>query len=86
MACCGRDVRGGMVERGLQSIGVEKLSKEEVNNMEWEELEKRIEGWRRQIRLAVGGADTDTHAHAHTHADMHTYAPTTCTRVHTCTH
>ncbi|GJP56162.1 hypothetical protein CLOM_g15212 [Closterium sp. NIES-68] len=47
------EVRGTMVEAGLKRIAVEKLTREQMDAMTWGELEKRIEGWRRQTRLAV---------------------------------
>ncbi|CAI6004168.1 unnamed protein product [Closterium sp. NIES-65] len=47
------EVRGTMVEAGLKRIAVEKLTREQMDGMSWGELEKRIEGWRRQTRLAV---------------------------------
>ncbi|CAI5519265.1 unnamed protein product [Closterium sp. Naga37s-1] len=51
--CAGSEVRGTMVEAGLKRIAVEKLTREQMDGMSWGELEKRIEGWRRQTRLAV---------------------------------
>ncbi|CAI7920339.1 unnamed protein product, partial [Closterium sp. NIES-54] len=51
------EVRGTMVEAGLKRIAVEKLTREQMDGMSWGELEKRIEGWRRQTRLAVSHAE-----------------------------
>jgi len=45
--------RSPKLEAGLRRIGVEKLSREDLEAMEWKELEKRIEGWRKQVKLAV---------------------------------
>lgn len=55
LGCSCREGRAGKLEAGLRRIGVEKLSREDLEAMEWKELEKRIEGWRKQVKLAVSG-------------------------------
>ena len=42
-----------MVESSLRRIGVEKLKSEDVLKMTWEELEGKISGWIKQLKVAV---------------------------------
>ena len=37
--------RSSVLEEGLRKLGVEKLSKEDVQKMQWEVLEAKIENW-----------------------------------------
>uniref|UniRef100_A0A0D9XP93 Exocyst subunit Exo70 family protein n=1 Tax=Leersia perrieri TaxID=77586 RepID=A0A0D9XP93_9ORYZ len=48
-----RDTRGSALELSLRKLGVEKLSKEDVQKMQWEALEAKIGSWIHFMRIAV---------------------------------
>ncbi|KAK1264217.1 hypothetical protein QJS04_geneDACA008595 [Acorus gramineus] len=48
-----REVRAPVLEQSLRKLGVEKLSKEDVQKMPWETLEAKIGGWIHYMRIAV---------------------------------
>ncbi|THU67735.1 hypothetical protein C4D60_Mb05t27840 [Musa balbisiana] len=48
-----REVRSSTLEKSLSSLGVEKLSKEEVQKLPWESLETKIGNWIHHMRIAV---------------------------------
>ncbi|KAF0895465.1 hypothetical protein E2562_012469 [Oryza meyeriana var. granulata] len=48
-----RDSRGSALELSLRKLGVEKLSKEDVQKMQWEALEAKIGNWIHFMRIAV---------------------------------
>ncbi|OAE20412.1 hypothetical protein AXG93_4905s1120 [Marchantia polymorpha subsp. ruderalis] len=48
-----RDVRSSTLEQSLRKLGVEKLSKEDVQKMQWEALEGKIGNWIQYMRAAV---------------------------------
>lgn len=48
-----RDTRGSALESSLRKLGVEKLSKEDVQKMQWEALEAKIGNWIHFMRIAV---------------------------------
>ncbi|GLT93366.1 hypothetical protein SLE2022_111620 [Rubroshorea leprosula] len=48
-----RETRSSVLEDSLQILGVEKLSKDDVQNMEWEVLAAKIVNWVQFIRIAV---------------------------------
>ena len=48
-----RDVRSSVLEESLRKLGVEKLSKEDVQKMQWEVLEAKIGNWIHSMRIAV---------------------------------
>lgn len=48
-----RDVRSATLEQSLRKLGVEKLSKEDVQKMQWESLEGKIGNWIQYMRIAV---------------------------------
>ncbi|CAM6096008.1 unnamed protein product [Calypogeia fissa] len=48
-----RDVRSATLEQSLRKLGVEKLSKEDVQKMQWEALEGKIGNWIQYMRAAV---------------------------------
>lgn len=48
-----RDVRASTLEQSLKKLGVEKLSKEDVQKMQWEALEAKIGSWIQYMRIAV---------------------------------
>ncbi|KAK6944108.1 Exocyst complex subunit Exo70, C-terminal [Dillenia turbinata] len=48
-----RDIRASVLEQTLRKLGVEKLSKEEVQRMPWEVLEAKIGNWIHFMRIAV---------------------------------
>ncbi|KAG8088996.1 hypothetical protein GUJ93_ZPchr0011g27771 [Zizania palustris] len=48
-----RDSRGSALESSLQKLGVEKLSKEDVQRMQWEALEAKIGNWIQFMRIVV---------------------------------
>ncbi|KAG5575017.1 hypothetical protein H5410_055151 [Solanum commersonii] len=56
-ACVGwggtRDVRFPVLEESLRKLGVEKLSKDDVQKMQWEVLEFKIGNWIHYMRIAV---------------------------------
>lgn len=48
-----RDTRATVLEQSLRKLGVEKLSKEDVQKMQWEVLEAKIGSWIHFMRIAV---------------------------------
>ncbi|KAJ6317301.1 hypothetical protein OIU76_012939 [Salix suchowensis] len=48
-----RDTRSSVMDASLRKLGVEKLSKEDVQKMQWEVLEAKIGRWIHFIRIAV---------------------------------
>ncbi|KAH8941439.1 hypothetical protein BDL97_14G039300 [Sphagnum fallax] len=48
-----RDVRVSTLEQSLQKLGVEKLSKDDVQKMQWETLEGKIGKWIQYMSIAV---------------------------------
>ncbi|AED90622.1 exocyst subunit exo70 family protein A1 [Arabidopsis thaliana] len=48
-----RDTRSFVLEESLKKLGVEKLSKEDVQRMQWEVLEAKIGNWIHFMRIAV---------------------------------
>ncbi|XP_006662750.1 exocyst complex component EXO70A1-like [Oryza brachyantha] len=48
-----RESRGSALELSLQKLGVEKLSKEDVQKMQWEALEAKIGNWIHFMRIGV---------------------------------
>lgn len=48
-----RDIRSVVLEESLRKLGVEKLSKEDVQKMQWEVLEAKIGNWIHFMRIAV---------------------------------
>ncbi|XP_062091729.1 exocyst complex component EXO70A1-like [Humulus lupulus] len=48
-----RDSRSSVLEESLRKLGVEKLSKEDVQKMQWEVLEAKIGNWIHYMRIAV---------------------------------
>ncbi|PON70262.1 Exocyst complex protein [Parasponia andersonii] len=48
-----RDTRSLVLEESLRKLGVEKLSKEDVQKMQWEVLEAKIGNWIHFMRIAV---------------------------------
>lgn len=48
-----RDTRSSVLEESLRKLGVEKLSKEDVQKMAWEVLEAKIGNWIHFMRIAV---------------------------------
>ncbi|KAF7852135.1 hypothetical protein BT93_L0528 [Corymbia citriodora subsp. variegata] len=48
-----RDTRSTVLEESLRKLGVEKLSKEDVQRMQWELLEAKIGNWIHFMRIAV---------------------------------
>lgn len=48
-----RDTRSVVLEESLRKLGVEKLSKEDVQKMAWEVLEAKIGNWIHFMRIAV---------------------------------
>ncbi|KAH8947476.1 hypothetical protein BDL97_11G043000 [Sphagnum fallax] len=48
-----RDVRAPILDQSLQNLGVEKLSKEEVQKMQWETLEGKIISWNHHMQFVV---------------------------------
>ncbi|OAY67927.1 exocyst complex component EXO70A1-like [Ananas comosus] len=48
-----REARSSALEMSLKNLGVEKLSKEEVQKMQWESLEAKIGNWIHFMRIAV---------------------------------
>lgn len=47
------EARASALESSLKNLGVEKLSKEEVQRMPWEILESKIGNWIHFMRIAV---------------------------------
>ncbi|KAL5709628.1 hypothetical protein ACHQM5_020293 [Ranunculus cassubicifolius] len=48
-----RDARAPVLEQSLRKLGVEKLSKDDVQKMQWEVLEAKIGNWIHFMRIAV---------------------------------
>ncbi|KAL3520913.1 hypothetical protein ACH5RR_019062 [Cinchona calisaya] len=48
-----RDTRSSVLEESLRKLGVEKLSKDDVQKMPWEVLEAKIGNWIHFMRIAV---------------------------------
>ncbi|KAJ0027677.1 hypothetical protein Pint_36153 [Pistacia integerrima] len=48
-----RDIRSSVLEQSLRKLGVERLSKEDVQKMPWEVLEAKIGNWIHHMRIAV---------------------------------
>ncbi|KAL6954842.1 hypothetical protein U1Q18_048334 [Sarracenia purpurea var. burkii] len=48
-----REVRASVLEQSLRKLGVEKLSKDDVQRMQWEVLEAKIGNWIHFMRIAV---------------------------------
>ncbi|KAJ6825957.1 exocyst complex component EXO70A1-like isoform X1 [Iris pallida] len=48
-----RDIRASALELSLRKLGVEKLSKDDVQKMQWEVLEAKIGNWIHFMRIAV---------------------------------
>lgn len=48
-----RDIRSPVLEDSLRKLGVEKLSKDDVQKMQWEVLEAKIGNWIHFMRIAV---------------------------------
>lgn len=48
-----RDIRSVVLEESLRKLGVEKLSKDDVQKMQWEVLEAKIGNWIHFMRIAV---------------------------------
>ncbi|XP_019153667.1 PREDICTED: exocyst complex component EXO70A1-like isoform X3 [Ipomoea nil] len=48
-----RNIRSAFVEQSLRKLGVEGLSKEDVQKMQWEVLEAKIETWIHFMRISV---------------------------------
>uniref|UniRef100_A0A0D3HRN9 Exocyst subunit Exo70 family protein n=1 Tax=Oryza barthii TaxID=65489 RepID=A0A0D3HRN9_9ORYZ len=48
-----RDSRGSALEVSLRKLGVEKLSKDDVQRMQWEALEAKIGNWTQFMRIAA---------------------------------
>ncbi|XP_050126738.1 exocyst complex component EXO70A1-like isoform X2 [Malus sylvestris] len=48
-----RDTRSSVLEASLHKLGVEKLSKDDVQKMQWEILEAKIGNWIHYMRIAV---------------------------------
>ncbi|XP_054787202.1 exocyst complex component EXO70A1-like isoform X2 [Prosopis cineraria] len=48
-----RDTRSDVLEESLHKLGVEKLSKDDVQKLQWEVLEAKIGSWIHYMRIAV---------------------------------
>ncbi|KAJ7976210.1 Exocyst subunit Exo70 family protein [Quillaja saponaria] len=48
-----RDIRAAVLELSLKKLGVERLSKDDVQKMQWEVLEAKIANWIHYMRIAV---------------------------------
>ncbi|CAD5195956.1 unnamed protein product [Musa acuminata subsp. malaccensis] len=48
-----RDARASTLESSLRKLGVEKLNKDDVQKMQWEALETKIQNWIHYMRIAV---------------------------------
>ncbi|KAI4348891.1 hypothetical protein L6164_009557 [Bauhinia variegata] len=48
-----RDTRAAVLEQSLRKLGVERLSKDDVQKMQWEVLEAKIGNWIHYVRIAV---------------------------------
>ncbi|XP_057512127.1 exocyst complex component EXO70A1 [Actinidia eriantha] len=48
-----REIRAAVLEQSLRKLGVERLSKDDVQKMQWEVLEAKIGNWIHFMRIAV---------------------------------
>ncbi|KAJ4823745.1 hypothetical protein Tsubulata_005567 [Turnera subulata] len=48
-----RDTRASVLEQSLRKLGVERLTKDDVQKMQWEVLESKIGNWIHYMRIAV---------------------------------
>jgi exocyst complex protein 7 len=48
-----RDTRSAVLEQSLKKLGVERLSKDDVQKMQWEVLEAKIGNWIHYMRISV---------------------------------
>ncbi|XP_048424002.1 exocyst complex component EXO70A1-like isoform X2 [Pyrus x bretschneideri] len=48
-----RDTRASVLEHSLRKLGVERLTKDDVQKMQWEVLEAKIGNWIHYMRIAV---------------------------------
>ncbi|RDY06674.1 Exocyst complex component EXO70A1, partial [Mucuna pruriens] len=48
-----REIRAAVLEQSLRKLGVERLSKDDVQKMQWEVLEAKIGNWIHYMRIAV---------------------------------
>ncbi|KAI9154557.1 hypothetical protein LWI28_028068 [Acer negundo] len=48
-----RDIRASVLEQSLRKLGVERLSKDDVQKMPWEVLEAKIGNWIHHMRIAA---------------------------------
>lgn len=48
-----RETRASVLENSLRKLGVERLSKDDVQKMQWEVLEAKIGNWIHYMRIAV---------------------------------
>ncbi|KAK8600588.1 hypothetical protein V6N12_050441 [Hibiscus sabdariffa] len=48
-----RDTRASVLEQSLRKLGIERLSKDDVQKMQWEVLEAKIGNWIHYMRIAV---------------------------------
>ncbi|WRX23295.1 Exocyst complex component Exo70 - like 8 [Theobroma cacao] len=48
-----RDTRASVLEQSLRKLGVERLSKDDIQKMQWEVLEAKIGNWIHYMRIAV---------------------------------
>ncbi|XP_048236123.1 exocyst complex component EXO70A1 isoform X1 [Ricinus communis] len=48
-----RDTRASVLEQSIRKLGVERLSKDDVQKMQWEVLEAKIGNWIHYMRIAV---------------------------------
>ncbi|XP_038881234.1 exocyst complex component EXO70A1 [Benincasa hispida] len=48
-----RDTRSSVLEQSLRKLGVERLTKDDVQKMQWEALEAKIGNWIHYMRIAV---------------------------------
>lgn len=56
-----RDIRSVVLEESLRKLGVEKLSKDDVQKMQWEVLEAKIGNWIHFMRIAVSHFHNDAY-------------------------
>ncbi|CAL5426081.1 unnamed protein product [Camellia sinensis] len=47
------EIRAAILEQSLRKLGVEKLTKDDVQRMQWEVLEAKIGNWIHFMRIAV---------------------------------
>ncbi|BAU01174.1 hypothetical protein VIGAN_11035000, partial [Vigna angularis var. angularis] len=48
-----RETRATVLEQSLRKLGVERLSKDDVQRMQWEVLEAKIGNWIHYMRISV---------------------------------